>query len=212
MFFKLKGIFLCLLPVFLLATTLDDSQKSDTNLNHSSFILDNDSSLLVPKTTGFVEKLSSELKDKTGFSLYIDILDRQSLDTKDKRLAYEKQIESSLNKPYGIIFFFLVDKKIDIVLSDDAKNMFDINDVFFSYMAPLLPEKDSDLTPERISAIILNGYSEIADRIADKYNIHLVNNFPSENLNQGAKLLLWAMLIVLVGIFIIIYFFKGKKK
>lgn len=176
-----------------------------------SFVLDNRTGLLVPKTVGFVQTLSSELQYKVGFSLYIDINSDSSLDTPIKRKVYEEEISSKLPIPHGILFFFYPSKKIEIVLDESSKQLFDADKVFFEYIAPLLPEKDEDLTPQRISGFLLNGYSEIADRVADKYGVKLENNFPSSNLNSFIRIILYIMLFILVGLFALVYFFKKKR-
>lgn len=176
-----------------------------------SFVLDNRTGLLVPKTVGFVQTLSSELQYKVGFSLYININSDSSLDTPIKRKVYEEEISSKLPIPHGILFFFYPSKKIEIVLDESSKQLFDADKVFFEYIAPLLPEKDEDLTPQRISGFLLNGYSEIADRVADKYGVKLENNFPSSNLNSFIRIILYIMLFILVGLFALVYFFKKKR-
>lgn len=192
----LKRLFFFFLPFFLWG---------------DSFVLDNRTGLLVPKTVGFVQTLSSELQYKVGFSLYIDINSDSSLDTPIKRKVYEEEISSKLPIPHGILFFFYPSKKIEIVLDESSKQLFDADKVFFEYIAPLLPEKDEDLTPQRISGFLLNGYSEIADRVADKYGVKLENNFPSSNLNSFIRIILYIMLFILVGLFALVYFFKKKR-
>ncbi|WP_180762705.1 hypothetical protein [Helicobacter sp. 12S02232-10] len=177
-----------------------------------SFVLDNQSGLLIPKSAAFVQRVSSELKYKTGFSFYVDVVDKASLNSKQERKDYKNNVISKFSPPYGVLFFFRQAKKIDIVLSEDSKDLFNTDQIFFDYIAPLLPEKDVDLTPQRISAIILNGYSEIADRIADKYGVNLENNFPSENQNLFVRVILYLMLFSLVGLFIVVYFFKRHRR
>lgn len=167
--------------------------------------------LLIPKSAGFVQTLSSELRYKTGFSFYIDVNSDKSLDTPAKRKAHEEEISSKLRPPYGVLFFFYPSKKIEIVLDQTSEKLFDVDQIFFSYIAPLLPEKDEDLTPQRISAFLLNGYSEITDRIADKYNIKLENNFPSSSVDSFVKIVLYIMLFILIGLFILVYSFRRKR-
>ncbi|PAF52309.1 hypothetical protein [Helicobacter sp. 13S00477-4] len=193
-----KRLFFCLfLPIFLFA---------------NSFVFDNQDNLLIPKSVDFVQAVSTELKYKTGFSLYVDVSTDASLDSKETREEHQNIILTTLKPPYGIIFFYRPTKKINIILSRDSQKLFDVDQVFFDYIAPLLPEKDIDLTPQRISAIILNGYSEIADRIADRYGVTLENNFPSDNQNLFVRVILYLMLIILIGLFVIVYFFKRGKK
>ncbi|PAF54586.1 hypothetical protein BKH42_01035 [Helicobacter sp. 13S00482-2] len=178
------------------------------------FVLDNQTGLFIPKSVDFVNKLSTQIKHKTGFSLYVDIVDSLDLPTKDGRIAYEKSILFKITPPYSVIFFFAKSKKVDIVLSDDAKNIFDTERMFFDYMAPLLPDpkKESEFTPNRISAAILNVYSIIADKISDSYNVDFDQNFPKDKSREVVYYIIWAMLIVLIGLFAWVYFFPNKKK
>ena len=82
-------------------------------------------------------------------------------------------------------------------------------------MAPLLPEKEADLTPERISAVLLNGYSEIASRIAKHYHIKLEHNdfeTDEQGVRNFVRVIMYIMLFVLIGLFVLVYIprkFKG---
>lgn len=178
------------------------------------FVLDNQGGLFVPKSVDFVNKLSTEIKHKTGFSLYVDVVDTVELSTKKDRMEYQDHILSKLTPPYSVIFFFAKSKKVDIVLSDDARSTFDTEKMFFEYMAPLLPDpkKDSEFTPNSISAAILNVYSIIADKISDKYGIKFDENFPKDESREIVHYIIWAMLIALIGLFAWAYFFGSTKK
>lgn len=179
-----------------------------------TFVLDNSTHLLIPKSADFVNTLSNEIKQKTGFSLYVDIVDTLELPTKDERLTYQREILSKLTPPYSVIFFFAKAKKADIIVSDDSKSIFDTEKMFFDYMAPLLPDpkKDSEFTPNNISAAILNVYSIIADKISDRYGVKFDENFPKDESREVVHYIIWAMLIALVGLFGWAYFFGGRKK
>ncbi|MGX3045093.1 hypothetical protein [Helicobacter sp. T3_23-1056] len=88
-----------------------------------------------------------------------------------------------------------------------------LDSIFFDYMAPLLPHKEEDFTPNRISGVILNGYAEIADRIADAYQFKLENNFPrdEEGVRNYVKFILYAMLFILLGLFAFAYLPRKTK-
>ena len=176
------------------------------------FVLNNHNNLLIPKSVAFIETLSSELKYKTGFSFYVDVVNQASLNSRLDRKNYENSVVSKLASPYGILFFFRDAKKIDIVLSSDSKTLFNVDNVFFDYIAPLLPEKDSDLTPQRVSAVIVNGYSQVVDKIAEKYGVKLENNFATDHWSLFARIILYIMLFILVSAFMLIYFFKRHTK
>lgn len=162
--------------------------------------------------------------------------------TKQSRKIYQNQVISKLNAPFVIIFLFVQEHKIEILSSQDlhyadkanpkstsqkpaqdtvstteAKKEFlspkKLDSIYFDYMAPLLPHKEEDLTPNRISGVILNGYAEIADRIADTYHFTLENNFPrdEEGVRNYVKFILYAMLFILLGLFAFAYLPKRNK-
>lgn len=160
--------------------------------------------------------------------------------TKQSRKIYQNQVISKLNQPFVIIFLFVQEHKIEILSSQDlhyiaspkstnqksaqdttntteAKKEFlspkKLDSIYFDYMAPLLPHKEEDLTPNRISGVILNGYAEIADRIADTYHFTLENNFPrdEEGVRNYVKFILYVMLFILLGLFAFAYLPKRSK-
>lgn len=162
--------------------------------------------------------------------------------TKQSRKIYQNQVISKLNAPFVIIFLFVQEHKIEILSSQDlhyidktipkstnqkstqettntteTKKEFlspkRLDSIYFDYMAPLLPHKEEDLTPNRISGVILNGYAEIADRIADTYHFTLENNFPrdEEGVRNYVKFILYAMLFILLGLFAFAYLPKRNK-
>ena len=161
--------------------------------------------------------------------------------TKQSRKIYQNQVISKLNAPFVIIFLFVQEHKIEILSSQDlhyiaspkstnqksaqdttntteAKKEFlspkKLDSIYFDYMAPLLPHKEEDLTPNRISGVILNGYAEIADRIADTYHFTLENNFPrdEEGVRNYVKFILYVMLFILLGLFAFAYLPKRSKR
>lgn len=160
--------------------------------------------------------------------------------TKQSRKIYQNQVISRLNAPFVIIFLFVQEHKIEILSSQDlhyissskstnqkptqdttntteAKKEFlspkKLDSIYFDYIAPLLPHKEEDLTPNRISGVILNGYAEIADRIADTYHFTLENNFPrdEEGVRNYVKFILYVMLFILLGLFAFAYLPKRSK-
>lgn len=187
------------------------------NLETKSYILDNRDALLVPKTIAFVEQLSNELFTKTGFSLYIAVIDKipsefAQSDAKLARNQYKSSITQNLTQPYSIIFFFKNDQKIDI-LSSEPHTFFNEDKVFFEYMVPLLPkQKDEFLSSQRVSAILLNGYVEAADLIAEHFNQQLEHNFPKDETGgrEFVRFSMYAMLFVMFGIIGFIYVTRKK--
>lgn len=186
------------------------------------YIFGNSKHILVPKSQAFVQTLSKEVFDKTGVRIYIDVIDEVSIPsaypTKESRKQYEQKVLQTLKEPYIVVFLFLQEHKIELVSSQDLQSFLDfktLDQIYFDYMAPLLPEKEADLTPERISAVLLNGYSEIASRIAKHYHIKLEHNdfeTDEQGVRNFVRVIMYIMLFVLIGLFVLVYIprkFKG---
>lgn len=195
--------------------------------DHNFYVLDNPHWLLIPKSVDFVETLSRELQTKTGYHLYVAVVDsvpveKLSLESpqdatlqiaqKQKRLAYKNILVQNLPKPYTIIVFMRDDEKIDIISSEPQK-YFDEEQVYYEYMVPLLPkQKDEILTPQLISAIVLNGYAQAADMIAHHFDVKLENNMPvdASGGREFIRFSMYMMLLVMFGIIGVIYLTRKR--
>lgn len=186
-----------------------------------SFVFNPDN-LLVPKSVDFVERLSAELYQKTGFVLKVAlVLDTNATlqklqtqffgdfppstnyqDTSDTDSQARKNLTNllrlNLQEPYALFLFFADEKKIDIIQSPEV---FNDEKVYFEYMAPLLPQKGEEIDSKRISAIMLNGYSEAADLIASHYDTKLEFNMPRDESGSRdfVRVSMYTMLLILLG-------------
>ena len=194
---------------------------------HSAYVVDNTHKLLIPKSVDFVETLSTELQAKTGYHLYMAVVDSVPMEDlflespqdstlkltpKQKRLAYKNMLLEKLQKPYTLIVFMKKDEKIDII-SSEPKKYFDEEKVYYEYMVPLLPkQKDEILTPQLISAIVLNGYAQAADMIAHHFDVKLENNMPVDESGgrEFVRFSMYVMLLVMFGIIGVIYLTRKK--
>lgn len=194
---------------------------------HSAYVVDNTHKLLIPKSVDFVETLSTELQAKTGYHLYMVVVDSVPMEDlflespqdstlkltpKQKRLAYKNMLLEKLQKPYTLIVFMKEDEKIDII-SSEPKKYFDEEKVYYEYMVPLLPkQKDEILTPQLISAIVLNGYAQAADMIAHYFDVKLENNMPVDESGgrEFVRFSMYVMLLVMFGIIGVIYLTRKK--
>ncbi|WP_334091495.1 hypothetical protein [Helicobacter typhlonius] len=197
-----------------------DSQVAggSTSLDFQSYILDNRSFLLVPKSVEFVEILSNELFSKTGYSLYVAVVDKtpesqqniidETLPPKElaklRRTQYKDSLLQHLKAPYTLIFFMRDDEKMGIISSEPHK-YFNEDKVYFEYMVPLLPkQKDEALSPQLVSAVVLNGYAQAADMIAEHFDVKLENNMPVDESGgrDFVRFSMYAMLLIMFGIII----------
>ena len=192
-----------------------------------AYVVDNTHKLLIPKSVDFVKALTTELQAKTGYHLYVAVVDSVPMEDlflespqdstlkltpKQKRLAYKNMLLEKLQKPYTLIVFMKEDEKIDII-SSEPKKYFDEEKVYYEYMVPLLPkQKDEILTPQLISAIVLNGYAQAADMIAHHFDVKLENNMPVDESGgrEFVRFSMYVMLLVMFGIIGVIYLTRKK--
>ena len=174
----------------------------------ASYVLENQGQL-VDKAGAFIEILSSEVYEKTGVSLYIVAL--EGLEGRNLQ-ELERSFVENLRAPYVLLFFTRFEKKIDIVTSFEAEEMFDKKAVYRDYIVPLIPQKSEDLTPQSISAFLLNGFVDIADRIAVYHQVELEHSFPKQHkgLQIGIRTVMYAMLFILLFVFALVYFKENK--
>lgn len=175
----------------------------------SQFVLSNPDGLIVPKSETFIERLSSELREKTGFSLYVVAIDQIEAKNKSDRDLF-KQKFLNLPPPYGVIFFFKSQHKIDIVLKPSLE--IDKNRIISQYMVPILMQ-EKELTPPKISASILNGYAQLADEVALYYGTQLEENLIVDR--SGSKdyihYLVYTIFGVTFGLIVLLYFLRKRR-
>ena len=197
MIFTIKRIPLCGILIILFCTYL----------SANNFVL-NPNNLLTQKSADFIQKVSQELLEKTGVNLYVYM--GESLDNKDY-LNFKEDLIKTLNKPFAAIILIKNDKKIDIISSENE--LFDRKKVYWEYMVPLIPTKDSEITKEALSAVVFNGYIESVDLIADKFDTKIEHNIPKDE--KGAKavaqLILYIMLFSMLGIIAFMYIIRNKR-
>lgn len=185
-------------------------------LAQNTYIVDNRDGLIVPKSVAFIEQLSSELFTQTSFSLFVAAIDQtplaSELNPEQAREQYKKTLIHALPKPYTIIVFMKNDQKIDIISSDPDTFLNEFR-IFMEYMVPLLPKQNDEiLSPERISAIILNGYVEAADMVASHFGITLEHDFRTNDIGgrEFVRVSMYLMLLIMFGTLGFIYL-KRKK-
>ncbi len=199
-------------------------------LNTSLFAnyLYKDELIFNPAFNAEVEKLGSELHQKTGIALRLVMLKKLPLGV--TIVDYEKSLLQEFNTPTILLTFSEIDSKVDILASDKSLyNYFDKKQVLspvsspvqafvvalfsmdFSDMSsggtilPLLAQKakESELLG-KYSGAMFNGYADIAEQIAASRGVVLENAVG--NTNQTTiflvKVLFYGM--VIYGIFLYI--------
>lgn len=110
-----------------------------------------------------------------------------------------------------MVFFFYHDaQKIELVAN--PKDLLDTDKIFFEKIAPLLPTNAKEYTPQRISAMLINGYSVAVDALAEKYRVNIVQNFNAPKGATFVKVVIYILLLTLLGAFLGLYFLKNLKR
>ncbi|GAA7258880.1 hypothetical protein HpCK38_16840 [Helicobacter pylori] len=172
-------------------------------LSAKSYVLSN--VFLNSRSVDFIQKVSTQLYEKTGVSLYVVLVDHLKGE-KEEREKYKHTILAGLKEPYGVIFFIKSHKKIDIVLKPK------INSIITEYMVPILIQ-DKRLTDSTLSAATLNGYAQLADEIATHFHQELPDNIIVDK--SGAKNFVHYSFLTMLGLTFIlvlrIYLLRRKR-
>ncbi|QQW65615.1 hypothetical protein HGK49_00780 [Helicobacter pylori] len=179
-------------------------------LGADDYVFNNSKGRLVEKSVAFVEGVSKELYLKTGVRFVIDMTDFEknpiALAAKNERQNYQEGFLKQLKPPFVVFFFYHDAQKIELVAN--PKDLLDTDKIFFEKIAPLLPTNPKEYTPQRISAMLINGYSVAVDALAQKYRVNITQNFNAPKGATFVKVVIYILLLTLLGAFLGLYFFK----
>ena len=200
-----RGVFLLLLFI--------------SNIFASTFVL-NHSGLLDIRAIQKINEIGSEVKLKLGVNLYVDVKGDNGIDPslpmKQKiplMKEYEKNLVKTLHKPFVLVALSLDQMYINLLFSDDKlARIVNKDDILDGYIIPLLASKDKNTLKSKVSAAILNGYSEIADKIAKSKQIKLVSNFGGSGKTVGTIWKVFIYTVVLSGIILFTIIILREKK
>ncbi|NWF67090.1 MAG: TPM domain-containing protein [Campylobacterales bacterium] len=172
------------------------------DLNNSFFLQNNflKSEKLIVK----INEIASEVKLKTGVSIYLAIV--ETLNGKDIH-EYQNELISDLNSSYILLTFAKQEQKVDIISSDDISSKIDKDTILDEYMIPILVARNKEGNLEnQYYAAIFNGFAEIADEVATSFNIQLTTNIGSEGKATINILnaIFWFMIFSFVATFVYI--------
>jgi Na+-translocating ferredoxin:NAD+ oxidoreductase RnfA subunit len=171
-----------------------------------------DEVIKIDKFTTQVEKLGEELYQATGVSLYLVTINTRA---GKPLVVIEKEIANSLEEPFIMLTFAQGSAageqgKIDIIMSAGMEEHFDKEQVLSPYpwsgtIVPLLTAKIKQDVREKYMAALYNGYSDIAEQVADSYEKTL--SLAAGNTNKvfvnTLRTIFWG--IILLALFYYIY-------
>jgi hypothetical protein len=191
-------IFRRLLPLlmFCLLSPLFASSSFITNYNES----------ISQKSIVKIDEIVSEIKQKSGISIYFDVIN--SLNGK-KIDEYTKLLSQTLPKSHIVIVVSISDNKIDLNTDVDFINK---NRVLDDFIIPILVSQNREDAHNRYSAALLNGMVEIADEISSNKNIKIESNLSSDSYNviQLLRIIFWLMVLATIIVIIKMKYFGNK--
>ena len=187
-----------------------------------------------PDFNAEVEKLGSELHQKTGIALRLVML--KELNSSQSILEYEAELIKEFNEPTILLLFSELDSQVDIAVTDTTLyKYFDRGQVlslvaspvqaftmaifyadsfesfktiagsFGGTIIPLLAGKaKKGETLGKYSGAMFNGYADIAEQVADSKNVVLDNAVGNANKYSILVLKIIFYGIILIGIYMYI--------
>ena len=171
-----------------------------------------------------VALISSELLEKTGFRVMININDISTSGTQEEKFEsrrdFEKLFLASLFKqknteipPYAIIFLFYNDHNITIRTNATFLNT---QELLEQYAYPYLPAESvgSHEYNDGVNEGLSNLYLALSHKIAQHYKIELNAPEPMEKPRGVTKVIIYAMLLFLIVLFLLVsngFFRKAEK-
>ncbi|WP_139451662.1 hypothetical protein [Campylobacter armoricus] len=109
---------------------------------------------------------SKQIYDLTGVNIALALSDKKDFDSL-------RMYESNLTNPYILLIFSKASHKVDILASDDALKFFDKEAVLSPYpeKGTILPILANPKQKDIYNAALFNGYADIADQVANHFNI-----------------------------------------
>ena len=187
-------------------------------LNAQEFII-NDDKLIDDRAKEKINQIGDEVKSKLGVNVYVYVKSTLGLDenikTKEKIDIIrnnENQILSKLEQPYVLLSISVEETHVNLLFSDEFKNIVDKDDILDDYVVPLLASKDKNTLFAKVSAATLNGYGAIADTIAESKNVKLESSIGNSGKVSSTIWRVFMYSIIILGLFAYTYAVLKKRK
>ena len=188
------------------------------NLSAQEFIL-NDDKLIDNRAKEKINQIGAETKSKLGVNIYVYAKSTLGLDENIKikdKIDFirnnESKIIATLEKPYVLLSISVEETHVNLLFSDELKDVLDKNDILNGYVVPLLASNDKNTLFAKVSAATLNGYAAVADVIAESKNIKLESSIGNTGKVAGT---IWRVLmytLVVLGLLAYTYAVLKKRK
>ena len=188
------------------------------NITAQTLIL-NDDKLIDDRAKEKINQIGAETKSKLGVNIYVYTKSTLGLDenikTKDKLEVirnHENQLLTTLEKPYVLLSVFVEETHVNLLYSDEFKDVLNKDDILDGYVVPLLASKDKNTLFAKVSAATLNGYAAVADTIAESKNVKLESSIGNAGKISSTiwRVVMYTMIVV--GLLAYTYAVLRKRK
>jgi len=155
-------------------------------LLNATTILKND--ILNPEAAKLIEQMGNELISKTGINGYV-VATNENFPERYNLVEYSRTYEANISKPFVMLIFApnaLVTVKSGqkgrvalIPSSQDLVELYDKSDVMDATI-DVIAAKDKNSKEDKYNIGVVQGFSELADQIADAKDIELTTTLPNE--------------------------------
>ncbi|MCH9740578.1 MAG: hypothetical protein K0U38_07030 [Epsilonproteobacteria bacterium] len=221
----MKTLFKNIGVLFALLITLTTFSFSDNNAtpqlinNIDSRFLIEGKKLIDPRSVQKIDEIGNELFSKTGVNIYVyakdfyPINEFESIKAKHTYIkGLEDDIVAKLDSPYVLLSMAVKEKHVNLLSSSDVSPMVDKDDILDNFIIPLLASKDKNTPYSKVSAAILNGYAEVADRVAEVKGLKLESSIGSGNTNFTSVWKVFMYFIVITGLLAYTYAVLRARK
>jgi len=178
-------------------------------LLHATHILKND--LLRPEASKLIEKMGDELFVKVGISGYV-VATNENFPEKFNLVKYSEKYEVNMSKPYVMLIFApnaiitkLSEQKGRVALIPSNQNLVSLynkSDVMDATL-DVVAVNDKNTKEDKFNVGIVQGFSELADQIAQSKNVELTTTLP----NETRTIIGYLKILVYIGALFVLWVF-----
>ena len=170
--------------------------------------------ILKPEASKLIEKMADELFTKTGINGYV-VATNENFPERFNLVEYSKKYEAQLSKPYVILIFApnaVITQKSGqkgrvalIPSSQKLVVLYDKSDVMDATI-DVIAAKDKNSIVDKHNIGVVQGFSELADQIANSKNDEMTTTLP----NETRVIIGILQVIVIIGALLVFWMFMFR--
>ena len=170
--------------------------------------------ILKPEASKLIEDMATELVSKTGIYGYV-VATNENFPQGFNLVEYSKKYEANVSKPYVMLIFApnaVITAKSEargrvalIPSSKDLIDLYDKSDVMDATI-DVIAAKDKNTKEDKFNIGVVQGFSELADQIADSKNVEMTTTLP----NETRYIIKVLQVIVITGALLVFWMFMFR--